>query len=150
MAIDDCPCFNLGLAHRKLLRAFEDALAPLGLTVAQAHGLSVLYCHDGQLAKELARELSVDAGTLTPMLDRLEKLGLVTRCPYPEDRRATRICLTERAHRLRPSIEAALAEASTRLAAKFTPEELETLMALVRRLVEDEPVPVRSAAGACD
>ncbi len=150
MAIDDCPCFNLGLAHRKLLRAFEDALAPLGLTVAQAHGLSALYCQDGLLAKDLARELSVDAGTLTPMLDRLEKQGLVTRCPYPEDRRATRLCLTERAHRLRPSIEAALTDASTRLAAKFTPEEFETLMALVRRLVEDEPVAVRSAAGVGD
>lgn len=146
MAIDGCPCFNLGLAHRKLLRAFEDALAPLGLTVAQAHGLSVLYCHDGQLAKELARELSVDAGTLTPMLDRLEKQGLVTRCPHPEDRRATRICLTERAHRLRPAIEAALTAAQARLAAKYTPTEFQTLMALVRRLVEDEPEPLRQAA----
>lgn len=150
MAIDECPCFNLGLAHRKMLRAFEDALAPLGLTVAQAHGLSALFCRDGQLAKELARELSVDAGTLTPMLDRLEKQGLVARCPYPEDRRATRICLTERAHRLRPSLEAALTEAYARLAAKFTPTELETLMGLLRRLVEDDPAPARSAAGVGD
>lgn len=150
MAIDDCPCFNLGLAHRKLLRAFEDALAPLGLTVAQAHGLSALYCRDGLLAKDLARELSIDAGTLTPMLDRLEKQGLLTRCPHPEDRRATRLCLTERAHRLRPSLEAALAEASARLERKFTPEELETLLALLRRLVEEEPTAARPGAAVGD
>jgi DNA-binding MarR family transcriptional regulator len=138
MATGDCPCFNLGLAHRKVLRAFEDALDPLGLTVPQAHAVSVLYRNDGLLAKELARELQVDAGTLSPMADRLEKQGLLTRCPHPVDRRATRLCLTERAHRLRPSIEAALCEAQARLAAKFTPEELETLMALCKRLVEEE------------
>ena len=147
MAIDDCPCFNLGLAHRKLLRAFDDALAPLGLTVAQAHCLSALFCRDGLLAKDLARELSIDAGTLTPMLDRLEKQGLLTRCPHPEDRRATRLCLTERAHRLRPSLEAALREASAKLERKYTPEELETLLGLLRRLVDDEPVAARP--GAC-
>lgn len=140
MPIDDCPCFNLGLAHRKLLRAFEDALAPLGLTVAQAHALSALYHQDGLLAKDLARELSIDAGSLTPMLDRLEKQGLLARCPHPEDRRATRLCATERARELRPALEAALSAASARLAEKFAPEELETLLTLLRRLVEDEPL----------
>ncbi len=107
MSVDGCPCFNLGLAHRRVLRAYEDALAPLALTVAKAHALSVLFRHDGALSRDLARELSIDAGTLTPLIDRLEKQGLLTRCPHPDDRRASRLCLTEQAHRLRPSIEAA-------------------------------------------
>ena len=148
MSVDGCPCFNLGLAHRKVLRAYEDALAPLGLTVAQAHAMSVLYAFDGALAKDLARELSIDAGTLTPLLDRLEKQGLMVRCPHPDDRRATRLCLTEKAHRLRPSIEAGLCEASQRLMQRFTPAEYETLMALVGRLLEDAPEGARAGAAA--
>lgn len=138
MSVDGCPCFSLGLAHRKVLRAFEDALAPLGLTVSAAHALSVLYRHDGALSRDLARELSIDAGTLTPLIDRLERQGLLTRCPHPEDRRASRLCLTEKAHRLRPSIETGLCEASTRMMKRFTPEEYETLMGLVGRLIEEE------------
>ena len=67
------------------------------LTIAQAHFLSCLYEKDGLLAKDLARELEVDAGTLTPMIDRLERQGLVRRCPHPDDRRATRICLSDEA-----------------------------------------------------
>ena len=145
MGVDGCPCFNLGLAHRKVLRAFEDALAPLGLTVAQAHALSVLYRQDGALSKDVARELSVDAGTLTPLIDRLEKQGLLTRCPHPDDRRASRLCLTEQAHRLRPSIESGLCEASTRMMKRFTPAEYETLMELVGRISscgpDDAPTP---------
>ncbi|MEB3328617.1 MAG: MarR family transcriptional regulator [Candidatus Sericytochromatia bacterium] len=139
MALDGCPCFNLGRAHRRVARVFEVALEPLGLTVAQAHCLHALFSRDGRPAKELARELQIDAGTLTPMLDRLERSGLVRRCPDPGDRRATRICLEERAHRLRPAVEAALESASARLAARLAPAEFVTLMRLLRRLVDEGP-----------
>ncbi|MEB3224018.1 MAG: MarR family transcriptional regulator [Candidatus Sericytochromatia bacterium] len=137
MGLDACPCFNLGLAHRRVARAFEEALEPLGLTVAQAHCLHVLFVADGRSAKDLARELQIDSGTLTPLLDRLERSSLVRRCPDPADRRAMRICLEERAHRLKPAVEAALAEASARLAGRFDPSEFATLMTLVRRLVDE-------------
>lgn len=141
MAIDDCPCFNLSLAHRRVVRLFEEALAPLALTVAQAQCLRALFEGDGPPAKDLARDLQIDAGTLTPMLDRLERQGLIRRCPDPADRRATRICLEERAHRLRPAIEAALSAAAARLAAPYETDEFETLIRLMRRL-GDEVAPV--------
>ena len=137
MPVHECPCFNLGLAHRKVVRAFEEALQPLGLTIQQAHFLSCLYEADGQLPKELSRALGVDAGTLTPMMDRLERMGLVKRCPYPEDRRAIRVCLTEAAERLRPEVEARCAEVSERLMSKFSPEDYERFLGLVRRLTEE-------------
>lgn len=137
MPIDDCPCFNLSRAHRRVVRVFEEALDPLALTVAQAQCLRALFDADGPPAKDLARELQIDAGTLTPMLDRLERQGLIRRCPDPDDRRATRICLEERAHRLRPAIEAALTEAAARLAAPYAPEEFATMIRLMRRLGDD-------------
>jgi DNA-binding MarR family transcriptional regulator len=146
VALEGCPCFNLGRAHRRVTRAFEEALEPLGLTVAQAHCLHALFLRDGRPAKELARELQIDAGTLTPMLDRLERSGLVRRCPDPGDRRATRICLEERGHRLRPAVEAALHAASERLAARFEATEFVTLMTLLRRLVDEAPAPLGAFA----
>lgn len=133
----DCPCFSLGLAHRKVLRVFEDALIPLGLTTSQAHALTALYRQDGLLAKDLARELHIDAASVTPMLDRMERQGLVRRCKHPDDRRATRLCLEAKARDLQGAIEQALCEASDKLAQRYTPEEFETLMALMRRMSED-------------
>ena len=137
MSVHQCPCFTLGLAHRKVARAFEEALAPLGLTIAQAHFLSCLYATDGQLPKDLARELGVDAGTLTPMIDRLERMGLVTRCPHPEDRRAIRLFLTEAAERIRPEVQARCDEVNERLMSKLSPEDYTRFLALVRQLTEE-------------
>ncbi|MEB3198289.1 MAG: MarR family transcriptional regulator [Candidatus Sericytochromatia bacterium] len=134
MSVERCPCFTLGLAHRRVQRFFEEALSPLGLTVAQAHVLHALFSQDQRQAKDLARELQVDAATLTPMLDRLERLGLVRRCPDPQDRRATRICLEERAHRLRPAVETTLSGATERLVSLYAPDEFATLMRLIQRL----------------
>jgi DNA-binding MarR family transcriptional regulator len=133
MPVNQCPCFNLGLAHRKVVRAFEEALAPLNLTIAQAHFLSCLYDQDQQLGKDLARELGVDAGTLTPMIDRLERMGLVRRCPHPEDRRATRICLTAEAEQLRDEVRARCCQVNERLMGKFSKEEYERFLELLRQ-----------------
>jgi DNA-binding MarR family transcriptional regulator len=137
MPLNDCPCFNLGLAHRKVVKAYEEALGPLGLTIAQAHFLSCLYAQDQQSPKDLARALGVDAGTLTPMIDRLERLQLVRRAPHPDDRRASRICLTEAGEALREPVSARCTQVHERLMAKFTPEEYERFMGLVRQFAEE-------------
>jgi DNA-binding MarR family transcriptional regulator len=139
VAVEQCPCFSLGVAHRRALRVYEDSLEPLGLTVPQAHGLFALYARDGRSAKDLARELQVDAATMTPLLDRLEKHMLVRRCPDPGDRRATRVCLQERAHRLRPALEAAWTESAQRVSALFSADEYHTLMSLLHRLSHAPP-----------
>ncbi|MEB3284630.1 MAG: MarR family transcriptional regulator [Candidatus Sericytochromatia bacterium] len=134
VVVEQCPCFSLGVAHRRSLRLYDEALLSLGLTVAQAHVIFALYAQDGLSARALAMELQVDAASLTPMLGRLEKRGLLRRCPDPGDRRAVRICLEERAHRLRPSLEEALGRAARRVSDLFTEDEYRILMTLLNRL----------------
>lgn len=134
MANADCPCFNLGLAHRRVARAYEEALADLGLTIAQVHFLSCLYERDGRHAKEIARQLGVDAGTLTPMIDRMERQGLVRRCPCPEDRRAAHICLEPAGAKLRPAIESRCQAVGDRLAARVRPDDYETFRRVLWQL----------------
>jgi DNA-binding MarR family transcriptional regulator len=138
MPVEHCLCFNLGLAHRKVSRSFEEALAPLNLTIAQAHFLSCLFAQDAQRPGDLARALSVDAGTLTPMIDRLERMTLIRRCPCPEDRRSAKICLEPLAWSLKPEMEARLAAATEQLRGKFSPEDYTRLLMLAQRLAHDE------------
>ena len=50
--------------------------------------------HGGLQMKALALKMGVTTGTLTVMIDRLEKMGLVARVPHESDRRSTKTVLT--------------------------------------------------------
>jgi len=80
--------------------------------VRPAYGslLLPLYEEDGLRVGELARRAGLSKQTLTTMVRLLERDGLVTRRPDPQDARATRIHLTARARRFRPVAESVLAE----------------------------------------
>jgi DNA-binding MarR family transcriptional regulator len=54
----------------------------------------------GMTPGELTRELLVTAGNVTGIVDRLARRRLVERRPVPEDRRAVRVRLTSRGHRV--------------------------------------------------
>jgi DNA-binding MarR family transcriptional regulator len=54
----------------------------------------VLWEGDGLMVSELGQRLSLDSGTLTPLLKRLEAMGLVRRARDPDDERSVRISLT--------------------------------------------------------
>jgi len=45
---------------------------------------------------ELYRTTMMSSGGMTARLDKLEKAGLIERCPHPEDRRALTVCVTEK------------------------------------------------------
>lgn len=60
----------------------------LGLTSSQFDVIATLGDTDGMSCKELSEKTLVTKGTLTGVLDRLEKKGLIARVPSREDRRS--------------------------------------------------------------
>ena len=111
--------------------AFLDKDAPhiraLGLTCSQFDVIATLGDTEGMTCKELSEKTLVTKGTLTGVLDRLEKKGLIVRVQSREDRRSIFIRLTQKGdalfqkvfsahiHYMKPYFERALtaAEAST-------------------------------------
>src|SRR5262249_23321770 len=69
-------------------------LKDVGLTYPQYLVMLVLWERDRQTVNELGRTLHLDSGTLTPLLKRLEKMGLIGRQRDPEDERKVVISLT--------------------------------------------------------
>ena len=69
-----------------------------------------LYEEDGLRLGELARRAKISKQTMTTMIRLVEKAALVTTRADPEDGRATRVYLTEKARRFRPVAERVLAE----------------------------------------
>jgi len=75
------------------------------VSVTEAHILKGLYVQDGQHASTLARAVGRAATSFTPLLDKLEKRGLIERRADAKDRRAVFIHLTSKGWALRETIE---------------------------------------------
>src|SRR6266851_3740631 len=97
--LDDLLIYRLAVAGR-LLRGWVDARLAAEDVGAQGLGLLLrLMERDGLSQIELARRQRVEAPTVCRMVDRLVRDGLVERLPHPDDRRASRVVLTEEGRR---------------------------------------------------
>lgn len=94
LALDSQLCFGLYAASRAMTAAYAPLLAPLKVTYPQYLVLLVLWEEDGVSVRHLGDRLALDSGTLTPLLQKMERQGLVTRARDDEDNRVVRISLT--------------------------------------------------------
>jgi DNA-binding MarR family transcriptional regulator len=99
LALERQVCFALAVTNRAVLAVYRPLLEPLGLTHPQYLVMLALWDHqksDGPAltVKQIAAALQLDSATLSPMLKRLEGLGLVTRARSAADERATDVALT--------------------------------------------------------
>jgi MarR family transcriptional regulator, organic hydroperoxide resistance regulator len=88
-------CFTVYSTAHAFNRAYKPLLDALGLTYPQYLALFALWERDDLSVKELGELLRLDSGTLTPLLKRLEAMGLVRRTRNPADERSVRISLTQ-------------------------------------------------------
>ncbi len=125
-------CFPLYACSRKIVGRYTPYLAPLGLTYTQYVVLMVLWEHETVNVGQLGSILHLDAGTLTPLLKRLEKAGYVTRARSREDERVTVISITPEGDKLKEKckdIPIAIASQKSALSQKDA-EELYRLLYL--------------------
>jgi DNA-binding MarR family transcriptional regulator len=109
LLLDNQLCFKLYAASRAVIRAYKPMLDELGLTYPQYLAMLVLW--EWQVAppeqatvKALGERLMLDSGTLTPLLKRLEQLGLVRRSRSSADERELRLALSEAGLALRERV----------------------------------------------
>lgn len=101
LALDRQVCFALYSASRATTAAYRPMLERLGVTYPQYLVLLVLWDQDGRGVREICTELDLDTGTLSPLLKRLEGLGLIERRRLTTDERRVEIHLTEEGSGLR-------------------------------------------------
>ena len=82
-------CFRLYSLSRLLTQAYRPLLEPLGLTYPQYLVMLVLWETDHQTVGDIGRRLKLDTNTLTPMLQRMEREGLLVRTHVIVDGRQT-------------------------------------------------------------
>jgi len=109
LALEQQVCFALSITNRAVLAVYRPLLEPLGLTHPQYLVMLTLWDHQKASSgrhkslsvKEIAATLQMDSATLSPMLKRLEALGLITRSRNAVDERSTDVNLTKAGTALR-------------------------------------------------
>ena len=94
--LDSLLCFAVHATDFAFNRAYRRPLRRLGLTYPQYLVLVALWGQDGITVGHLGERLALDTNTLTPLLKRLEALGLLTRRRSDADERRVVIALTEK------------------------------------------------------
>lgn len=88
-------CFTIYSTMHAFNKAYQPLLEKLGLTYPQYLAMLVLWEGADITVKQLGERLFLDSGTLTPLLKRLETMGLVHRARDLADERRVRLTLSE-------------------------------------------------------
>ena len=126
--------FLLAKAYQRACLLFKEEFEGYDLTPQQFGLLGFLWQQDGLTQAELSAKSAIDRTTMGGLIDRLEKEGLVARCVHPEDRRAYRICLTDKGKALEPELTPLADSAQRKFIAKLNQQEVETLKALLEKI----------------
>ena len=106
--IEDCISFLAGKAAQQVTRRARKLLAPFDVTPVQYAVLKILSGTQGLSGAEIGGRIALDSASITGVVDRLEKGGLVQRQLDPKDRRVHQVIATPRAEELMPSLDAAM------------------------------------------
>ena len=96
LQLDNQICFRLYTAARLVIQAYTPMLNELGITYPQYLVLMVLWEKDNQPVNDIAHRLLLETNTVTPLLQRMEKLGIVSRKKGEQDKRQQIFSLTEK------------------------------------------------------
>jgi MarR family transcriptional regulator, organic hydroperoxide resistance regulator len=129
LQLDHQLCFALYSSSLAMTKLYKPLLEPLGLTYPQYLVMLVLWQADGVAVSDLGARLTLDSGTLTPLLKRLEAAGLVQRQRDRADERRVLVSLTAAGRALKA--RAAQVPAQVFCAANCS---LDELVSLTRRL----------------
>ncbi len=109
-----------------------------GLSMVQLRLFGVLRDREPGM-QELARYLGLDKSSITGLVDRAERRGLVRRAAAPHDGRAVRVSLTPEGHRLAGSVTAEAGLRIHALTADLTDVQRSQLSLLASTLVVSGP-----------
>lgn len=128
---NDSISFLLSLICRAQRGQANDALTKIGLYAGQDMFLWQLSREDGITQSQLVERMCVQPPTVSKMLDRLEKAGLVERTPDPEDSRISRVYLTEQGRHIEDTVRDVWHHLEQRISESLSVEE----RILLRRLL---------------
>ena len=148
MELRNCINYLLTVAQHEVFLMFSQRLSDYGITPGQYGVLNCLWSQGSAAPKEIARLLRLENSTVSGILDKLQKRGLVNRVLDLNDRRSIRVEPTREGLALRDDVLHTVEELNREVLAAFVPEERRQLLDLLRRLIDAaEPKQVEEPCG---
>jgi DNA-binding MarR family transcriptional regulator len=133
-ALEGSVGYYLSRARNVLLHRMDTAVGPLGLTPQQIGVMFQLSLGLARTPQELSRALAYDSGSMTRMLDRLEKKGFIARTRSEQDRRVVEVNLTEAGRAIAAQLPNVCGAVMNDLLAPFSKADVDQLIELLKRI----------------
>ena len=131
---EDSVGFLTASLRTRLFKAVDLEMAKLGFTSAQWPILRLVATGATPTAADLCRQLNYDTGSMTRMLDRLERKGVLVRQPSEEDRRVVRLHMTAAGRKVYPKLRDVIIRVLNHLTSDFSPDEVRVANSLLLRM----------------
>ncbi len=122
-------------AHTRAARAFNHALAPLGIE-GRHFGVLTALADGTRTQRDLVDDVGSDRVSMMRIVDDLEARELVVRRAVPGDRRLRAVELTDHGRAVHDDAEQAARSVGEALLADLDPDERAALIALLGRFVD--------------
>lgn len=131
-------CFRLYSASRLITQAYTPMLTELGITYPQYLVLMVLWEEDCLPVNDIAHRLLLETNTVTPLLQRMEKLGLVIRKKGEQDKRQQIVSLTDKGRELEEQAYELIPAGMNKQfsACKLKPEDYQNLTSELNSIID--------------
>ncbi len=142
--IEDYLLYLLARASHLVSGEFHEQLRRRGISVPVWRVLASLVGGNGETVTGLAEVCLLQQPTMTKLLDRMVRDGLVHRTQDTRDRRVVRISLTQRGEAIVNELVAAAKRHESEVMARYPEAEATEIKALLRRMISRHPPPRRS------
>jgi DNA-binding MarR family transcriptional regulator len=136
----DALSFYIGRAYYNYVGCLERGLVECGLhkhvSPGMGHVLFALFEKDDRIIKDLAKQVKLSYSTMTGLLTRMERAGLIECRKDPADGRATRVKLTSLARTLEARCFKLLKEVNGVMQSGMSDDEIRSLKQLLSRMIE--------------
>jgi len=135
--LDGLVGYHVRRAQATIFEDFARHVAELEITPGQFGLLTLIRANPGVSQQDLALAIGLDKSTVNPVIDRLERRGLVTREPADHDRRVKALALSEAGAALHAQVGARVRQHEAGIGDALTQDERTTLLRLLKRIVAD-------------
>jgi DNA-binding MarR family transcriptional regulator len=122
--------------YEKMSSWEHEVVKETGISLAQMHTIEIIGHSRNMRMKEIAQKMGITTGSLTVMIDRLEKNDLVQRLPHPDDRRSYRVALTPKGRQYHEEHHHLHLALTREITSTFSEREIGQLLTLMEKLME--------------
>jgi len=138
MEVRECINFLLGASQNVVFKYFAKRLSEYGITPSQYGVLNCLWQY-GDLSPSRIREiLSLEASSVSGLLDRMQKSGLIDRHIDENNRRIIIVSPTEKSMEVKDGVEAVVRDMNNKFLEPFSDEERTILKKALSTIIDIE------------